>query len=102
MQNGNSSTKRARMTSGRDTYCLPTLRRGRLRHISFSSGVIVKTGLFRLSPPASVPPLPHRLKQDDGSGDRNIKTSHVAKHWNTDHLVAPFPHEPSQPVTLSP
>jgi hypothetical protein len=25
----------------------------------------------------------------------------VAKHWNTDHLVAPFPHEPSQPVTFS-
>jgi len=26
----------------------------------------------------------------------------VAKHWNTDHLVAPFPHEPAQPVTFSP
>ena len=62
----------------------------------------MKTGLFRFSPPASVPPLPHRLIQDDGSRDRNIKTSHVAEHWNTDHLVAPFPHEPAQPATFSP
>ena len=61
-----------------------------------------KTGLFRLSPPASVPPLPDRLIQDDGSGDRNIKTSHVAQHWNADHLVAPFPHEPAQPMAFSP
>ena len=61
----------------------------------------MKTGLFPFSPPASVPTLPYRLIQDDGSRDRNIKTSDMAEHRYADDLIAPFPHEPSKPVTLS-
>src|SRR3990170_1851502 len=73
--------------------CFARAPHGRLRHRP--------PELFRLPPPAPAPTLPHRLIQDDGSRGRNIETSHVAEHWNTDHLVAPFPHEPAQPVTFS-
>ena len=83
------------------TQFLSSLRAGGLPGSALAPELLAAIGLFRLPPPASVPPLPYRLIQDDGSRDRNIKTSHVAEHWNPDHLVAPFPHEPSQPVTFS-
>ena len=64
----------------------------------FYSVVQAKTGQFPLSPTASALSLPDGLVEDDGGGNRNIETSHVAQHGDADHLVTPFPHEPSQSV----